>query len=516
MPHRKTIAIVATTLASLGARLSALAAQAIVGLYLTEEQLGSYALALGVIGITAIWRNGGSATYLPSLRPEEFERVAPRMFGWASGFALATALATIAIAVADPHAPQWLAKFRVPGLTTLLLVLALQKLVFPIALIGRMRLAVEHRFTSLARADALNALARLGITWVVAANGGGALALAIPYTAQTFIEIIAVSALGGYRRSDFKIPLGGYGPIAKTLAWPLALAVLNSLRLDVSFLVIGTVLPAAALGIFYFAFQLANQPTMLLATSLQSVLAPMLARSRGSFESERLGMERVFASAMLFVPVTTMAAASFFPAAERLIWDGKWSVAGPSVTLLCIGATYATVAALMLGPLLGLQRFKAAAWFELLKMLGIILGAIAGGLLVNWTMPRGDDGPAPVTVISAAIAAGMVATSLAQLVWAARKYRIPVPEVVRNLTFGPLLAGLTAVAATSIGHSITESFAVGGGRTGALVELASIGSIYTLLIVLALRFTAESTLRDSVAMLPGGVRRLANRIFVLE
>lgn len=516
MPHRKTIAIVATTLASLGARVSALAAQAIVGFYLTEEQLGSYALALGIIGITAIWRNGGSATYLPSLRPDEFERVAPRMFGWASGFAAATALATIAIAIADPYAPEWLAKHRVPGLTTLLLVLALQKFVYPIALIGRMRLAVNHRFTSLARADAFNALARLVLTWVVAANGGGALALAIPYTAQTIIEIFAVAALRGYRSSDFRIPWGGYGPIAKVLAWPLALAVLNSMRLDVSFLVIGAVLPAAALGVFYFAFQLANQPTMLLATSLQNVLAPMLARARGSFESERFGMERVFASAMLFVPVTTMAAASFFPAAERLVWDGKWSEAGPSVTLLCIGATYATVAALMLGPLLGLQRFKAAAWFEFIKMLGIVLGASAGGLAVGLAVPGGEDGPAPVTVVSAAVAAGMVLTSLAQLAWAARQYRIPAPEVARNLTFGPLLAGLTAIAATSIGHSITDSFTVGGGRAGALVELASIGSIYTLLIILALRFTAESTLRDSIAMLPAGIRGLANRVFVLD
>jgi PST family polysaccharide transporter len=516
VPHRKTIAIVATTLAGLGARISALAAQAIVGIYLTEEQLGSYALAIGVLGVTAIWRNGGSATYLPSLRPEEFEVMAPRMFGWASGFAVATALLTAAVALSDPYAPGWLAQYRVPGLTPLLLVLALQKLVFPVALIGRMRLAVEHRFTSLARADAFNALARLVLTWAVAANGGGALALAIPYTAGTVFEIVAVAALGGYRRRDFAVPLGGYRTLAKILAWPLALAVLNSMRLDVSFLVIGAVLPAAALGLFYFAFQLANQPTMLLATSLQNVLAPMLARSRGSFESERFGMERVFASAMLFVPITTMAAASFFPAAERLVWDGKWAQAGPSVTLLCIGATYATVAALMLGPLLGLQRFKAAAWFEFLKMLGIIVGALVGAVLVRAMASGSDADTPPVTVISATVAVGMVATSLAQLLWAAGKYGIPGPEVARNLTFGPLLAGLTAVAATSIGHSITESFPVGGGRTGAFVELAAIGSIYTLLIMLALRFTAESTLRDSVAMLPPAVRKFANKVFVLE
>ena len=83
---------------------------------------------------------------------------------------------------------------------------------------------------------------------------------------------------------------------------------------------------------------------MLLTSALQNVLAPFLARDRGNQVAEQLGMERVFAGAMLFVPITTVATASFFPTLELLVWGGKWSAVNHGLYFLCIGATYATIA----------------------------------------------------------------------------------------------------------------------------------------------------------------------------
>jgi PST family polysaccharide transporter len=516
VPHRKTIAIVATTAAGLVSRASSLLSQAIVGIYLTEAEVGLYAASLGIMGVTGIWRNGGSATYLPSATPEEFRRVANPMFLWALCFGLATALLTAALAAADDRLPDALAGYQVPGLQAVLLVMALRSVIFPVAVLGRMRLYVEHQFTMLAKVDSLNAIFRLALTWVVAAQGGGALALAVPYTASVVVEIVAAWLLGGYRLSDFAPAFGRLRSIAPLLAWPLVLAVLMSIRADVSFLLIGVMLPAAALGIFYFAFQLANQPTMLLAMSLQNVLAPMLARSRGQQEAERIGLERVFAMAMLFVPVTTMAAASIFPSAEQLVWGGKWASAAPSVTVLCIGSTYATVAGMLSGPLIGLRRFRESAGFELMKMVGIIGGAAAGAGLMALAPgvfeARGGD----VTSVSACVAAGMVVTSIAQLLWVARQYRFPVGDTIRNLTFGPLLAGLTAVASQSIGHSLFMSMGLPPGRASSLIEFSAISSTYLLLIGLSVRFTAEPILRDTVDAFPPKLRTFLAKAFALR
>jgi O-antigen/teichoic acid export membrane protein len=516
VPHRKTVAIVATTAASLVGRCSALASQAIVGIYLTEAEVGLYAAALGIIGITGIWRNGGTATYLPSVKVQDFDRLANPMFLWALCAGLATALLTCAVAAMADSLPEALTTYKVPGLPAVLLVLALRCLAAPFALIGRMRLAVEHRFAPLAKVDTVNHFLRLGLTWGIAANGGGTLALAVPYTASSLVDVVAAWLLDGFRRSDFRPALGGLRVAAPLLAWPLVLAVLMSIRADISFLLIGFTLPAASLGVFFFAFQLANQPTMFLAGSLQNVLAPMIARARGTFEAERHGMERVFAMSMLFVPITTMAAASFFPSAERLIWDGKWSSAADAVTLLCIGATYATVAGLLFGPLIGLQRFRENAGFELLKMIGVIGGAALGAWLVAAVPASAETSGGAVTVIAGTVALGMAAGALWQLWWIARKYRFGLGDTLRNLTFGPLLAGLTAVAASSIGHSVVTTAGLGTGRMGALVELATIAATYLALITLAIRFTAETILRDTVEALPARVRGVAMRIFVLE
>ena len=516
MPHRKTIAVVATTLAGIAARTSSLASQAIVGLYLTEEQVGTYALALGIAGVTGIWRSGGAATYLPSIKPAHFDHLANPMFLWATAFGLTTALMTAALAAADDHLPDALAGYRLPGLPAVLAVLAARAAIFPISLIGRMRLSVEHRFVPLAKLDTFNAIARFGMTWIVAANGGGALALAVPYTASVAIEIIAVCMLGGVLRRDLMPNLSRLQEVAGILAWPLALAIVMSIRADVSFLLVGVMLPASALGMFYFSFQLANQPTMFLAGSLQNVLAPMLARARGNPDLERLSMERVFSSAMLFVPITTMAAASVFPPAERLVWGGKWADAAPGIVFLSIGATYATVVGLIFGPLIGLQRFRESTGFELLKMTGIIGGAIVGAAVVNLVPLAAIGNPLPVTCVSGAVAAGMTITSLAQLIWVSKHYRFDPSDTMRHLAFGPLLAGLTGVAAYSLGHSLTDSIGLAAGRTSALVELAVVGGTYALLIALAVRFTAESTLRDTVSMLPPRVRSVAGKLMLLH
>jgi hypothetical protein len=106
-------------------------------------------------------------------------------------------------------------------------------------------------------------------------------------------------------------------------------------------------------------------------------------------------------------------------------------------------------------------------------------------------------------------------TSLAQLFWIARRFDLPRTETIRNLLYGPALAGLTAVAAQSIGTSIVQSAGIGGGRLAAAIELTSIAVTYLLLITLAIRFTAEGTLRETVLALPPRARQVAERLFQL-
>jgi O-antigen/teichoic acid export membrane protein len=515
LPRTRTVAIVATTLASILSRVSSLASQVIVGIFLTDAEVGEWAVAIGIIGITGIWRNGGSATYFPSVKPERFDFMSGPLFAWAVMFGGATALATGVVVLSIPMLPSEFDSYREPSLTLILLLLAARSVIHPLALLGRMRLLVSHQFTSVARLDALLAVLRVGITWIVAREGGGALALAIPYVAATALEAICLAFMGGFIRSDFDLRTWKLGGLGTLLAWPLAMAVLGSIRGEAAFLLVGLAIPSAALGIFYFAFQLANQPTMMIGGALQNILAPMVARDRGSAEAERAGIERVLASSMLFVPITTMAAASFFPTAEHLLWNGKWASASASLYWLCAAATYTTVAALLVGPLVGLQRFKAAAGFEFLKMVGMMLGVLAGALLIRASDGREIFGMSALTAVSACVSVGMAGSALAQILWVARAYHLGKADTVRHLCFGPALSALTAIAATSIASSLNTSLGITHDRPGAAWELLTVSLTYVALIVLAVRFTAEGTLRDTLMTLPRPVSDPLRRILLL-
>jgi hypothetical protein len=227
-------------------------------------------------------------------------------------------------------------------------------------------------------------------------------------------------------------------------------------------------------------------------------------------------MERVFAGAMLFVPITTVATASFFPTLELMVWGGKWSAINNGLYFLCIGATYATIAGILTGPLLGLQRFKAVAGFEVGKMAGTIGGAVLGALLVWLDSTNSTPRYEPITVVCVTTGAAMTIASLAQLVWIMRQYQVSPRDMVQHLTFGPALALLTALAAQSIGHSIQESMALSEGRLGAGLEFIAVATIYCTLIILGVRFTAEETLRATVDVLPAPARRFLQRVFVLD
>ena len=516
MATSKTIAIIATTLASVFARFASLASQAIVGWYLTEEQVGTFAVALGITGLTGLFRTGGVAQVLPGFARPDFDRWASASLAWALGTCLIAASATAIVAASAPRLANAFENFGLPGLSWVLVVLAVRQGLVPFSVVARARLSTERRFATIARVDALNALIRVGLTWVIAAHGGGTLSLVIPALMQTAVDSAVLGVLGGLRRTDLSTSRSDLSSLKTLMFWPLLVAILTSVRADVIYLVLGVTIPASALGIFYFGFQLANQPTMLLAASLQNVLAPYQAEDRGNREAERLGMERVFSGSMLFVPVTTIATASLVPSLEALIWGGRWASAQGCLMYLCIGATYSTVSALMTGPLIGLRRFKALTMFEATKIVGTVGGGIAGAVIIA----LGDDGPfgtaSDATIVGACVGIAMGAVAVAQLAWIMHHVGSSAGDIGRNLLFGPMLALLTALASQSIGHSIRESFGLPVGRLGAAVELASVGFVYCGLIMLAIRFTAEPTLRETVGVLPAPAARAINRLLGLR
>ena len=516
MANSRTIAVVTTTIVSVLSRLASLASQIIVGLFLTDDEIGTFAVALGITGLTGLLRTGGIAQVLAGMQKPELEKQASACLSWAITFTFLAVALTLGVAGAAPALSGVLDNLGLPGLASVLCVMAMRQALVPFSVLARARLSVERRFVTIAKVDAVNALGRVAITLLIATRGGGTMALVVPYLAQIVVDAAVLGALGGLRRSDLRPNRGEVWALRKTLFWPIAIAALASTRTDIIYLVLGITIPAAALGIFYFAYQLANQPTMLLASALQNVLAPYQADDRGNQAAERKGLELVLAGAMLFVPVTTIATASLFPSLELLVWGGRWAGAYDCLLFLSIGSTYATVSALLTGPLLGLRRFKALTMFEGTRIMGTVGGGAIGAIVVMIGDERFASGSTEASIIGASVGLSMAIVAIGQLVWVMRTAGTDWNEIIRNMIFGPTLAVLTALAAQSIGHSIRESLDMPAGRLGAAIEFLSVTTVYVGLITLAIRFTAEPTLRETIGAMPAPTARLLKRLLVLR
>jgi O-antigen/teichoic acid export membrane protein len=508
-------AVAVTIIANVIARASALLSQVIVGLYLTDSQIGAFALALGISGFCCLLRSGGASYYLPTIRAEDFDRTAGRYFAWGTVFATTGGLLTMASAGAV-SVPDWFPRVAsAPGLGPCLLLLGIRQWIAPLGLLSRSRMAVNLRFGELAKLDTANALIRLSVTWGCAYAGLGALALVIPLVIASSIEATYCSLAAGLTRDCFRWGNTRIKAMVGSMGWPMVMASLTSISLQCHFLIIGAMVPVAALGVFYFALQLTLQPVLVVGLAFQSVFAPLLARIRGHREAENALISRVFMGSMLLVPVTTLSIGGFFPLVERLIWNGKWADASIPVAWLCVGATFSTATSVLVGPLLGARHYKRLAGIELSRAIGVFGGASVGGIVAKLMPDQAHPMLQPAALVAAATALGMTVMSIVQLARVMRHFGVAPREIAHHILYGPTISGLAVIGAVSVARSAAESFAVPPGTVGSIIEL-SIGLVtFAAVTLLAFRTLAESTVRSVSDILPATYRPLYRRLMML-
>ncbi|MBI1302348.1 MAG: oligosaccharide flippase family protein [Phycisphaera sp.] len=525
-------------------RGATLLCQIIVGVFLTEREVGAYAVAVGITGFTCVLRSGGASHYLPTFRLDEYDGGIGRVFWWGFWFRILAALLTLAAALLIPALEL---VDPPPQLPEVLGVFALSQIVFAFSIVGRIRMAVRQRFTDLARLDIAVAALRVAATALLAWGGAGALALVIPIAMGPAVELLYYLANGTMRAIDYRWPKGALRETARAMLWPAAVSILISLNSQSNFLIVKPMLALASMGVFYFAYQIASQPLLAIATPLTNVLATYFAAQRGEREREAHAMISVASGAVLFASIVCFAIIALFPSVERMLWAGKWSEATLAVFALA-GAGCWTTAVGLLGPALaGLRRFRAMASFEALKCLGIFSGAaLSAGLLAldhRGALPFADllrDAAAATagqstlvpastsasslhsfdsTIVGIATGVAVAVVSIGQLAWLLRSHDARITSTIRVLATGPLLSAAAAAASVAIGSLVAQALASGvpglAGRSLALVEASSTGVLYLACAAAILRFLAADTLRETIVLLPARPQSLARRILRL-
>lgn len=509
------------------ARVATAFTQLILGFYLLPDVFGIYGFAHSILSLTAIMRAGGTATYMPSMRPEEFHRESGRLFGW--GLLCAVTGCAITSGLAVPLA-NWQMR---PELAWALWALAGRNFISVFSIQMRMRMVVDLRFRELAALDTFNSIGKLVLSWVLAIaladTEYAVLVLAVPYAAASLIELVYCLFASGITLDEMTPRPKRLLQTAVQLRWSLALAVAISLNSQTNLLVMKSIIPLAAVGWIYWAYQLASQPATMLSTGLSNILAPTMARERGDPATERRTMRNIFAGAMLLVPFICFGLNAVFPAAEALVYHGRWAPATWPLLFLSIGLCYVTISYVLYGPLVGLRQFKRLAGVEAIRGGAMLAGTTAGCFICSAVGLRMEIQNAPdqainpeivraAVIISATTGIAMAATSIGQLYWIMRRFGMGALEFSRTVFFGPAIALLVLTASRSIADSLAESFAPADCPSAVVngVRLLVTTVIFGGAAIIVVRFLAEETVRRAVEVLPARFRAPVRRALILH
>ncbi len=510
MPHLKTAArgVAITMVGALVARALSFGSQIVVGVYLSEADLGVFATALGILGVTGLLRAGGTHFYLGTMPSSDYEREAGPFFWFGLLCCTIGAVATWAVAL---PAQSW---YGEAALGPTLFILGLQLLFNAIGQHARARMLSDMRFKGLTLLDTALAVVRLVATWFLAANAWGPLALAIPVCLSTMVETACCLSFSGIRPAAFGCSREGFNAVLPKMRWIVLLGVLSTITLQGDYLIGSLLIGASSLGLYFFAYQLASQPAMLMVVNLQSVFAPTISRLRGDRTRERLAMAGAFQGSMLFVPTIGMGMAAMFPPTEQFIWGGKWAGAKLPIYLLTVGLSYATCLAVLTGPLMGLREFRRVALLDAWRAGSVLAGAALGGLIA-WRFKLDDVSGAIALAAGVGLTTGLVCANRMQVTM--REFGFPIRETIHDLLFAPTLAVLAAIAADAVSASLlTEILAHGtNARLVALCDMVLTGTLYVSLSIAAARLAATPTIIATIEVLPDGVRPLARRLLFL-
>jgi len=311
-----------------------LIAQIVLGWYLSQDDFGVYALAIGLTNILQVCRDGGAAIWLARQPPDEFRENSGPAF-WTVVFL--AALVTAAMLVVAPLAAG---VYQDRTIAWLILISALATPLEAVSIIPIVDLQVHMRFAELAKLRALNGLVRHGLAVLFAILGFGPFSFVIPVVMVAVIQatiLYVITKIQPWRSAPTWNRCRG---VLRQSGWALAGTLANAVFRQVDYLALGLVATTNVVGIYFFAYQLSIQPILLLSQNLRRIVLPTFSRVQDDPPRRtRAALRGITVIAFLSTTVTCWIALSI-ELLERFIWNGLWADATSPVRALCVAMPF--------------------------------------------------------------------------------------------------------------------------------------------------------------------------------
>ena len=271
--------------------------------------------------------------------------------------------------------------FGEPQVMALMLVVSAASPFMALPTIYSAALNRELRFRSIALLQGAEGLIKNVLAVLLAMSGFGAYALVLP------LLLGAALSAGLHRWVVGKLPVGRPRPkewprlLSKAL-WLMLNAFLTSMLVYGANLVIGLLHDKTVTGLFFWGFSLASQAVFLLATNLQGVFFPILAKLTGDESRQEKAFDNaVQVLTLAVVPVCVLQALLARPIME-MVFAPQWWAAIAVVQWLSLGMMTQPLNMLSVALLMARGEFrllaKCTAVSFVVTMAGATLGAALG------------------------------------------------------------------------------------------------------------------------------------------
>jgi lipopolysaccharide exporter len=460
-------------------RAAVFAGQLALGALLTRSEFGLYALAISISSLVTSMQDGGIRDLIVQKGADEYVRIRAPAFWLAA--AINGALGLVLVAIARPAAST----FGHDEVAPLLFVLGGSVVLNTPYTILMAKLRVDMRFKAFAAVTTFDAVGRVAGAVLFAIAGFGSLSFVLPLPLVYLAEWAILRRLTGERLLRMRPSIREWPELLRPVKW-LVIAGLGTAALGAGdYLILGSLIPVAALGVYFFAFQLLAQSTTVISSSLLTVLLPTLSTMSGQVVRRKAAVLRTARSLMIVVSPLSMGLAVIFAPLEEVLWSGKWSAA--------VGAFIALALSLPIRLTFPVARANAMAAGRFAMVSGLVF-AYAGGLVATAGV-TGWLSQSPTTI---ARAVGSYFVAIGPLIFwiAIRDAAISLAELLKVI-IPPWLVSVTACAAVLIADVAWFAGMVSP------VRVLVLGSAFTALVVALSRQFLSAGIRDLATTLPG-------------
>lgn len=340
---------------------------------LTTEEYGLMAILFAITDFANVFiRKGGIAPKLIQAKKEELDGLLNTAY-WAN-WILCLSIFTIQCLMAFPISLF----YQDEKLILPIMVAALAYLVNPFYAVQDALIRRENRLKIGAIAMALNALINQSLIIVFALMGMGIWCIAISLVISQMTWLVV------YRKNHSWVPSGkftlkNWKDIFNFSKFPLGIEMLNYLRSNIDYILIGRFFSVEQLGLYFFAFNAGLGLSLTAINMVSNSVFPYLCEARDNLPTLKKNYVRSLKTCAAIIFPVVLLQSSLAPIYVPIVFSEKWIPAIPILIMICLSALprpFAIVSEqLLLATDRGMDGLKWNVFFTIVVTISIVIAA---------------------------------------------------------------------------------------------------------------------------------------------